>query len=196
MTQTPGTSSPPPGGPPVGGASPPGAVPPTVPPPVGAPGGPPPAGPTAAGTTSTAPPTAAQAGGPPADASIGDLIGNITEDFSTLVRQEMELAKAEISQTVNKVGRGAGMFGGAGLAGWFTLLFLSLALWWALGAMIGDGDARPSLGWSALIVAAIWAIVAAVLAVTGRKEVKEAQGMPRTTETVKKIPDAVKGQDH
>ncbi|WP_299280034.1 phage holin family protein [uncultured Georgenia sp.] len=127
---------------------------------------------------------------------MGDLVRTITEDFSTLVRQELELAKAELTQTVTKVGRGAGMFGGAGLAGWFTLLFLSLALWWALGALIGDGDTRPALGWSALIVAVVWGVVAAVLAVTGRKEVKEAQGMPRTTETVKKIPDAVKGQDH
>ena len=73
------------------------------------------------------------------------------------------------------------------------------ALWWTcavLRSLIGDGDTRPALGWSALIVAVVWGVVAAVLAVTGRKEVKEAQGMPRTTETVKKIPDAVKGQDH
>ncbi|MEE6282417.1 phage holin family protein [Georgenia sp. MJ170] len=130
------------------------------------------------------------------DASIGDLLGNISDDFSTLVRQEMALAKAEINQTVSKVGKGAGMFGGAGLAAYFTLLFLSLALWWALGAMIGQGDAQPALGWSALIVAALWGIVAAILAVTGRKEVQEADGVPQTTETLKKIPDAVKGQDH
>jgi len=134
--------------------------------------------------------------GPDPDASLGELLGNITEDFSTLVRQEITLAKAEISQTVDKVGKGAGMFGGAGLAAYFTLLFLSLALWWALGAWIGQGDAQPALGWSALIVAALWGIVAAILAVTGRKEVKEARGMPQTTDTVKRIPDAVKGQDH
>lgn len=155
------------------------------------PGHTPPAG--APGASPYVPPAA---GTSPEDASIGDLIGNITDDFSTLVRQEMELAKAEISQTVSKAGKGAGMFGGAGLAGYFTLLFLSLALWWALGAMIGDGDAQPALGWSALIVAAIWAVVAAVLAVTGRKEIKQAEGLPRTQDTVKKIPDAVKGQDH
>lgn len=164
-------------------------------PPSTPPGGPPPA---AAGPppvpASTAPPRTDA--GPTPDASIGELIGNISQDFSTLVRQEMELAKAEISQTVSKAGKGAGMFGGAGLAGYFTLLFLSLALWWALGALIGDGDAQPALGWSALIVAVIWGIVAAVLAVTGRKEMKEAEGLPQTTQTVKKIPDAMKGQDH
>ena len=134
--------------------------------------------------------------GPPEDASLGELISNISNDFSTLVRQELEVAKAGISDTVSKAGKGAGMFGGAGIAGHFVLLFLSIALWWALGAMIGQGDAQPALGWSALIVAAIWAVVAAVLALTGRKEMQEAQGIPRTTETVKKIPDAVKGQEH
>ncbi len=161
---------------------------PRVPPPVGSP----------AGSSAGPPPVGSPPGstGPPPDASIGELLGNISEDFSTLVRQEMELAKAEISQTVNRAGKGAGMFGGAGLAGYFTLLFLSLALWWALGAMIGQGDAEPALGWSALIVAVIWGIVAAILAVTGRKELKEAEGIPRTTQTVKKIPDAVKGQEH
>lgn len=158
-----------------------------------------PGGATQSSTGSAVPPTDGSthgAAGPPPDASVGELISNITQDFSTLVRQELDLAKAELSQTVSKAGKGAGMFGGAGLAGYFTLLFLSLALWWALGAMIGDGDAEPALGWSALIVAAIWAIVAAVLAVTGRKEIKEAEGLPRTAQTVKKIPDAVKGHDH
>lgn len=174
------------------------STPPGHTPPAGAPGTNPyvpPAG--APGTSPYVPPAGAPGTSPPPqDASLGELIGNISEDFSTLVRQEMELAKAEISQTVSKAGKGAGMFGGAGLAGYFTLLFLSLALWWALGAMIGDGDAQPALGWSALIVAVIWAVVAAVLAVTGRKEIKQAEGLPRTQETVKKIPDAVKGQDH
>lgn len=170
-----GSGVPPSGAPPAAGAVPPPAA--SVPP-----------------TAGTVPPAAPS--GPPADASIGELVSNITQDFSTLVRQEMELAKAELSQTVSKAGKGAGMFGGAGLAGFFTLLFLSIALWWALGALIGDGDAQPALGWSALIVAAIWAVVAAVLAVTGRKEIQEAEGLPRTAETVKKIPDAVKGHEH
>ncbi len=155
-----------------------------------------------AGDVRTPPPTGdvrtphATGTGPSPDAGIGELVSNITNDFSTLVRQELELAKAELSQTISKAGKGAGLFGGAGLAGYFTLLFLSLALWWALGAMIGDGDAQPALGWSALIVAAIWAVVAAVLAVTGRKEVQEAEGLLRTQQTVKKIPDAMKGQEH
>ena len=172
----------PPSPPPPGGAAPPpGVVPPRDP------GAVPPV---------TVPDVATSQPQPSSDTSIGELVSNITQDFSTLVRQEMELAKAELTQTVSKASKGAGMFGGAGLAGYFTLLFLSLALWWALGTLIADEDAMPALGWSALIVAAIWAVVAAVLALTGRKEMKEVEGLPRTSQTVKKIPDAVRGQDH
>jgi hypothetical protein len=68
------------------------------------------------------------------------------------------------------------------------LLFLSVALWWGLGTRIG-------LGWSGLIVAAIWGVIAAVLAVLGRSQLKEVSGLPRTTETAKKIPDALKGNE-
>ena len=174
----------------------PGAIP-GAGPPSGATGPAPPSG--VPGATSLPSPSdgPGPAGPGPAstDASIGELLGSITEDFSTLVRQEVALAKAEINQTVTKVGKGAGMFGGAGVAGHFVLLFLSIALWWALGAMIGQGDAQPALGWAALIVAVIWAVVAAVLALMGRKNVQEAGGIPQTTQTVKRIPDALKGQE-
>jgi hypothetical protein len=80
------------------------------------------------------------------------------------------------------------MLGGAGLAGYFVLLFLSVALWWAIGAGTG-------LGWSALIVAAIWGIIAAVLYVVGRNSLKSVRGMPKTADTVKHIPDALKGNE-
>ena len=50
-------------------------------------------------------------------------------------------------------------------------------------------------GWSALIVAAIWLVIAAVLAVLGRSEFKAIKGVPQTADTVKKIPDAVKGNE-
>ena len=67
----------------------------------------------------------------------------------------------------------------------YPVLFLSLALWWALGQLVG-------LGWSAVIVAVIWGIVAAVLAAKGRKELNTIKGMPQTAETVKEIPPALK----
>ncbi|MCF3138530.1 phage holin family protein [Paenarthrobacter sp. AR 02] len=116
---------------------------------------------------------------------LGELLSDVTRDISTLMRQEVELAKAEIKDSASKAGKGAGMLGGAAYAGHITVLFLSIALWWALGLLVG-------LGWSALIVAVIWGIIAAVLASVGRKELKAIKGLPRTAETVKEIPPALK----
>ena len=119
------------------------------------------------------------------NASIGELLGDVTRDLSTLMRQEVELAKAELKQSTSRAGKGAGMLAGAGIGGHFVLLFLSLALMWALGAIM-------PLGWSALIVAVIWAIIAAVLASIGRKELKQIKGLPQTGETLSEIPPTLK----
>ena len=134
--------------------------------------------------TDTGPPPEQLAG----DRSLGELISEVTGDLSTLMRQELELAKAEVQQSASRAGKGAGMLGGAAVAGYFVLLFGSIALWWAIGAATG-------LGWSALIVAVLWGIIAAVLAVTGRNSLKSVGGIPKTTSTVKKIPDALKGNE-
>jgi Putative Actinobacterial Holin-X, holin superfamily III len=120
--------------------------------------------------------------------SIGDLLSDITTDLSTLMRQEVELAKAEIKQSATRASKGAGMLAGAGVAGHFVLLFISVAAWWGIGDSIGHG-------WSALIIALIWAVIAAVLSMVGRNQLKTVQGVPRTTETVKKIPSAVAGNE-
>jgi len=122
------------------------------------------------------------------DRSLGELISGVTQDLSTLMRQELELAKAEVQQSASRAGKGAGMLGGAGVAGYFVLLFLSVALWWAIGSATG-------LGWSALIVAAIWGVIGAILYVAGRNSLKSVRGIPKTTETVSKIPDALKGNE-
>jgi hypothetical protein len=117
--------------------------------------------------------------------SLGDLLGEVTRDMSTLMRQEVELAKVELKQSATRAGKGTGMLAGAGVAGHFVLLFLSLALWWALGNVMG-------LGWSAVVVAIIWGIVAAVLASMGRKELNAIKGMPQTAETLQEIPPTLK----
>lgn len=144
-----------------------------------------PADPTATTSrTGTSPGTAA--GSDEGRPSLGDLIGAVTHDLSLLVRQEVELAKAELTESAKRAGTGSGMLAGAGLAGWFVLLFLSVALWW--GLPIGKA-------WSAVVVAAIWAVVAAVLALRGRGELRRVKGAPRTAETVKKIPNALKGDE-
>ena len=129
------------------------------------------------------PPTAAHA---KADTnSLGELLSDVTRDLSTLMRQEMELAKAEAKQSATRAGKGVGMLAGAGVAGHFVLVFLSIALWYALGQVMG-------LGWSAVVVAVIWGIIAAILAAVGRKELKKIKGMPQTVETVQEIPPTLK----
>jgi hypothetical protein len=122
------------------------------------------------------------------DRSVGELVGEVSRDLSTLIRQEVELAKAEATQSAKRAGKGAGMFGGAGVAGHMVLLFLSLALWWALGTVMGGG-------WSGLVVAGVWAVIAAVLAMRGRSELKSVEGLPQTADSVKKIPDALRGHE-
>jgi hypothetical protein len=119
---------------------------------------------------------------------VGELVSQIGTDLSTLLRQEVALAKAELKQSATKAGKGAGMFGGAALGGYMVLLFLSIALWWAIGTWLG-------LGWSALIVAGVWAVITAVLAARGRRELKQIEGAPRTTETAREIPQALKGNE-
>jgi hypothetical protein len=144
-------------------------------------------------TTSAAAAAGARVPGPDAPApeqraattSLGDLLGEVTGDISTLFRQEVELAKAELTVSAKKAGKGAGMFGGAGLTGLFALLFLSLAAMWGLGALIG-------VGWSSLIIAVLYGVVALVLFLRGKKELKQIQGAPKTVDSLKKIPTTVK----
>ena len=133
--------------------------------------------------TSEMPHTAAHAKAE--ETSLGDLLGEVTRDMSTLMRQEVELAKVELRQSATRAGKGAGMLAGAGVAGHFVLLFLSLALWWALGTVMG-------LGWSGVVVAIIWGVVAAILAAIGRKELNAIKGMPQTAETLQEIPPTLK----
>jgi hypothetical protein len=101
------------------------------------------------------------------------------------MRQEVELAKAEIRDSAKKAGKGAGLMGGAGYAALMAVFFLSIALWWALGTLVGNG-------WSGLIVAVLWAIVAAILFAVGKSAMKKVKGMPQTIDTVKQIPDTLK----
>jgi hypothetical protein len=128
-------------------------------------------------------------GTPEETRSIGEILSNVTQDLSTLMRQEVALAKAEASLSAKNAGKGIGMYVGAALGGFFLLLFLSTALMWALGHLIGSD------GWAALIVAVIWGIIAAVLASVAKKEMQKVRGLPDTADTVGKIPNALKGQE-
>ena len=123
-----------------------------------------------------------------AEVSVGQLLSEVTRDLSTLMRQELDLAKAEIKQEVTKTGKGAGMLGGAGFAGYMVLLFLSIALWWGLANVMNEA-------WAALIVALLWAVIGAVLYVRGRAQLRAVHPKPeQTVETLKEVPDALKGR--
>ena len=126
--------------------------------------------------------------GPGGRPSIGELLSDVGQDITTLLRQEVELAKAEVRQSVTRAGKGAGMFAGAGLAGYMVLLFVSVAGWWGLGDALGRG-------WAALVVAGVWLIIGAALALMGRTEMKSVTGLQQTADTIKKIPDAAKGNE-
>jgi len=118
--------------------------------------------------------------------SVGQLIGEVTKDLSTLMRQELELAKVEVKVEAKKAGAGAGLFGAAGFAGYMVLMFLSIALWWALSHLVGHS-------WSALIVAVLWGIVAAVAGLMGKKKFEQVNPKPeRTVETLSQVPGALK----
>ncbi|MGY1693726.1 Putative Holin-X, holin superfamily III [Geodermatophilus saharensis] len=118
--------------------------------------------------------------------SVGQLISEVTTDLSVLMRQELALAKAELQVEAKKAGQGAGMFGAAGLAGLMTVIFLSIALWWALSHLVGHS-------WSALIVAVLWAIIGAVAFSMGRKKFRQVNPKPeRTVDTLQQVPGALK----
>src|SRR5687768_13614185 len=111
--------------------------------------------------------------------SLGDLLGELSGDLSKLMRQELELAKAEFRQEAVKAGKATGMLAAAGFAGYLTTVLLSLALVFALGAVM-------PLGWAALIVAALWGVTGLVLCTTGRARLRTVNPKPeRTVETLK-----------
>jgi hypothetical protein len=115
---------------------------------------------------------------PVGEASVGELIGNVAADLSRLVRQELELAKAETKVEVAKAGKGAGFLGGAGYAGVMLGIFASLTLVFLL-------DLAMPLWVAALIVTVLWGIAAAVLFTKGRAQLKSVN--PTPTQTVNSI---------
>ncbi|MHA3704629.1 phage holin family protein [Jatrophihabitans sp. YIM 134969] len=119
--------------------------------------------------------------------SVGELVAHLSEQTSTLVRQEMALAKAEMTQKGKAAGLGVGLFGGAGV---FVLYGVGA---FVAAAIMGLATAVP--GWlAALIVGAALLVVAGIAAVLGKKEVSQATPpVPeQTVASVKQDVDAVK----
>jgi Flp pilus assembly protein TadB len=113
------------------------------------------------------------------DRSLGDLFGELTRDFSQLMRQEVELAKTELKEEASKAGRAAGQLTAAAVAAHLCVLIAALAVAWAIG------EAIPV--WAGLaIVAAVLGVVAAVLYSRGRREAQQIDPLPeQTIETLK-----------
>jgi uncharacterized membrane protein YqjE len=115
----------------------------------------------------------------PRDRSLGDLVGSLSTQTSTLVRKEIELARVELQEKGKVAGRGAGLLAGGAVFGLLALGALTAALIAVLSLAMDTWIA-------ALIVMALWAIVAAVLAKAGQTALKRATPpAPQTVETVK-----------
>ena len=113
------------------------------------------------------------------ETSLGELVSRATKDLSVLVQQEIALAKTELKKEAVAAGKGAGMFGGAGLTGLFALIFLSIA------AAFGIAWLGLALGWGFFIVGMLYLVVAAVLALLGKKQISKVGPPEKTIATVK-----------
>ena len=120
--------------------------------------------------------------------SIAELVTRSTENMSALFRKEIELAKAETKVEAKQAGVGAGMLAGAGVLSLLILGLLSLsAARWLSEVM--------DLGWAYLVVAGVWLVVAAGLALAGRAKLSGVHPAPeQTTETLRQVPDALRGR--
>lgn len=115
--------------------------------------------------------------------SMGELFKQLSEEMSTLVRQEMRLAQAEMTEKGKRAGIGAGMFGGAGLMGVMALATLTACVIAALSKAM-------DVWLAALIVTVVYAAVAGVLALQGRDRIQQATP-PVPEETVESVKEDV-----
>jgi putative superfamily III holin-X len=122
-----------------------------------------------------------------AEASLGELVAEMTSDLSTLFRKEIDLAKTEARDEFKQAGRAGGMLGGAALASWLALLLLSLAL-----AQLLDEGMHIALAFA--IVGVLWAVAAFILQRTGRTALGRVRGLPTTRDTLKEDVEWAKAQ--
>ena len=116
----------------------------------------------------------------PRERPVGELLRDLSQQTSTLVRQEIDLAKAELAQKAKQAGVGAGLFGGAGVVGLLSLGALTACFVAALATVMATWLA-------ALIVAVVFAAIAGALALVGKRRIKQATpaAPKQTIETVK-----------
>jgi uncharacterized membrane protein YqjE len=108
------------------------------------------------------------------DTSLGELAGRLTGEMGALLTDHLQLARVEIIEDLKKAGRGVGFLGAGAMAGWLAALLLSMAAAWGLADFVDT--------WLAfLIVGAVWAIVAAVTATSGKKQLEDVDPVPAET---------------
>ena len=114
------------------------------------------------------------------DRSLGELVSEATRDFSSLMHKEVALAKAEIKHEVAAAGKGAGLFGGAGVSGVLAVVFLYIALAYGIAGLFDI-----SVGWGFLEVGLLYLAVAGLMGLLGKKTIRQVGPPERTIETVK-----------
>lgn len=120
--------------------------------------------------------------------SLGQLFGEMSAEFGTLMRKEVELAKVELKDEVRQAGRAGSKLGVGALTGYFALLFASLALAWLL-------DEVMDVALAFLLVGVAYAIAAAALISSGRGELRQVDPVPhQTVETLKEDVEWAKAQ--
>ena len=113
------------------------------------------------------------------DKSLGELFGDLSTDLRNLVSQELRLARAEVTQEVAKAGKAGGLLGAGAFTGYLAVVLLSFAAAWGLSEVVPEGVAF-------LVVGLVYAVVAAVLLLSGRKKVAAVSPAPtQTVETLK-----------
>ena len=113
------------------------------------------------------------------DRSVGQLLGDVTRELQALVRKELELARAETKEELQRAGAAGKRFGVAALAGYLAVVMLSFAAAWALTAVMPTG-------WAFFAVGVVLGVVAGAMALQGRRRLREFRPVPQeTAETLK-----------
>src|SRR5205807_8315845 len=106
------------------------------------------------------------------DRSVGQLLGDVTKELQALVRKELDLAKAETKEELQRAAAAGKRFGVAGLAGYLAVVMLSFAASWALTAVMPTG-------WAFFAVGAVLGLVAAAMVLQGRRQLREFHPVPQ-----------------
>ena len=122
--------------------------------------------------------------------TIGRLVTDASRDISSLITQEIQLAKSELKMSVKAGGVGIGLFAAAAFVAVLAIIMLSVAIAYLIH-WNGDG---PALQWAFLIVFAFYLLVAAVLGLVGYRKFKQVGPPDKAIHQGKEIPKALKGQ--